>query len=413
MPERRWKLDAADLTGWICSAKASQGPCVGIGEWPGYWSVMLFWVIAAAMTLGASLAVLLPLTARTGPVSADTSHDLEVYRDQLAELDRDLARGLIKPAEAEQARAEIGRRILQLDRKDYPVGVKRNPATFVRVVAAAAVLAVPVLSWGLYAGLGSPDLPSQPLSSRLAKNPADSSVDELVARAEAHLAADPSDGRGWDVLAPIYLRMQRFDDAASAYRNAIRLEGPTSARQAGLGEAIANVSGGVVSAEAQAAFEAALKIEPTSPKARFYLAMALMQEGRKQEAVAAWQAILGDLPPDSPWHGAVTQALASAGGEPAGSAGPDQSDVAAASAMNAQDRSAMIEGMVASLDEKLKQNPRDQEGWMRLIRSYMVLGRHDQARSALDRGVAAFGAASDEATKLTAFATSLGLSGTR
>lgn len=365
------------------------------------------------MTLAASLAVLLPLTARTGTVSADTSHDLEVYRDQLAELDRDLVRGLIKPAEAEQARAEIGRRILQLDRNEPASNAKSGPATFVRIVAAAAVLAVPVLSWGLYAGLGSPDLPSQPLSSRLAKNPAESSVDELVARAEAHLAADPSDGRGWDVLAPIYLRMQRFDDAASAYRHAIRLEGSTAARQAGLGEAIANVSGGVVSAEAQAAFEAALKIEPTNPKARFYLAMALMQEGRKQEAASAWQAMLVDLPPDSPWHGAVTQALASAGGQPADSAGPDASDVAAASAMNAQDRDAMIEGMVAGLDEKLKQNPRDQEGWMRLIRSYMVLGRHDQARNALDRGVAAFGAASDEATKLTAFATSLGLSETR
>ncbi|TIM62011.1 MAG: c-type cytochrome biogenesis protein CcmI, partial [Mesorhizobium sp.] len=81
-----------------------------------------------------------------------------------------------------------------------------------------AVLAVPLVSWGLYSQLGSPDLPSQPLSERLAKNPADSSVDELVARAEAHLAANPSDGRGWDVLAPIYLRMQRFSDAVTAYR---------------------------------------------------------------------------------------------------------------------------------------------------------------------------------------------------
>lgn len=362
------------------------------------------------MTLAASLAVLLPLTARGGPAPADTSHDLEVYRDQLAELDKDLARGLIKPAEAEQARAEIGRRILQLDRNKSAGNAKSGPLTFVRLVSAAAVLAVPLLSWGLYAGLGSPDLPSQPLSSRLAKNPADSSVDELVARAEAHLAADPSDGRGWDVLAPIYLRMQRFDDAVTAYRNAIRLEGPTAARQAGLGEAIANVSGGVVSADAQAAFEAALKIEPANAKARFYLAMALMQEGRKQEAAAAWQALLGELPPDSPWHGAVTEALAAAGGSPAG---PDQSDVAAASNMDPQDRGAMIEGMVASLDEKLKQNPRDQEGWMRLIRSYMVLGRHDQARGALGRGVAAFGADSEEATKLTAFAASLGLSETK
>jgi cytochrome c-type biogenesis protein CcmH len=97
---------------------------------------------------------------------------------------------------------------------------------------------VPLVSWGL-CQIGSPDLPSQPLSERLAKNPADSSVDELVARAEAHLAANPSDGRGWDVLAPVYLRMQRFSDAAAAYRNAIRLDGDSAARQAGLGAAIA------------------------------------------------------------------------------------------------------------------------------------------------------------------------------
>src|SRR5690606_35614744 len=145
-------------------------------------------------------------------------------------LDRDLGRGLIQPAEAEQARAEIARRLLRADAAADGATVRRDGKVF-RAVSAAAVLAVPLLSWGLYGALGSPDLPSQPLAGRLAKNPADSSVDELVARAEAHLAADPSDGKGWDVLAPIYLRMQRFSDSATAYRNAIRLEGATAARQ--------------------------------------------------------------------------------------------------------------------------------------------------------------------------------------
>src|SRR5690606_11432512 len=119
---------------------------------------------------------------------------------------------------------------------------------------------------------------------RLAKNPADSSIEELVARAEAHLAANPSDGRGWDVVAPIYLRMQRFSDSATAYRNAIRLDGNSAARQAGLGEAIANAAGGIVSTDAQAAFEAALKLDPSDAKANFYLAMGLAQEGRSEEA---------------------------------------------------------------------------------------------------------------------------------
>ncbi|RVD46050.1 c-type cytochrome biogenesis protein CcmI [Mesorhizobium sp. M4B.F.Ca.ET.215.01.1.1] len=377
---------------------------------------MLFWVIAAILTLGASLAVLLPLAGGTKGASSAGEHDLEVYRDQLSELDRDVARGLIQPAEAEEARAEIGRRILRLGAAGQSGPAARRSSMATRLVATAAVLAVPLVSWGLYIKLGSPDLPSQPLTERLAKNPADSSVDELVARAEAHLAANPSDGRGWDVLAPVYLRLQRYSDAVSAYRNAIRLDGDSAARQAGLGEAIANAAGGIVSAEAQAAFEAALKQDPANAKASFYLAMGLAQEGRTGEATAAWQKMLAALPPDSPWRGAVEQALAdtasksAAAGAPAN--GPDAQAVDAAQQMSPQDRQAMIETMVASLDEKLKQNPRDVEGWMRLIRSYAVLGKADQARDALGRAIAAFGADSEEAKKFTAFAATLGLAAT-
>jgi len=378
---------------------------------------MLFWVIAAILTLGASLAVLLPLAAGAKRASSSGDHDLEVYRDQLSELDRDAGRGLIQPAEAAEARAEIARRILRLDNADTAGQASAGQASVtVRLVATVAVLAVPLVSWGVYSQIGSPDLPAQPLSARLAKNPADSSVDELVARAEAHLAANPSDGRGWDVLAPVYLRMQRFSDAVAAYRNAIRLDGDSAVRQAGLGEAIAGAAGGIVSADAQDAFEAALKLDPANAKASFYLAMALAQEGRNKEATTAWQAMLGTLPPDSPWRSAVEQALAkSASPEVASGAaakGPDASDVDAASSLSPQDREAMINTMVAGLDEKLRQNPRDPEGWMRLVRSYVVLGKADQAREALGRAIAVFGAGSDEAKKFTALAASLGLTAT-
>ncbi|MCP9233227.1 c-type cytochrome biogenesis protein CcmI [Mesorhizobium sp. LMG 17147] len=377
---------------------------------------MLFWVIAAILTLGASLAVLLPLAGGSKNASAAGDHDLEVYRDQLAELDRDMARGLIQPMEAEEARAEIARRILRLSNAGQAGETATQPSRSTRLVATAAVLVVPLVSWGLYGQLGSPDLPSQPLSERLAKNPADSSVDELIARAEAHLAANPSDGRGWDVLAPVYLRMQRYADAVTAYRNAIRLDGDSAARQAGLGEAIANAAGGIVSAEAQAAFEAALNLDPANPKAAFYLAMGMAQEGRIAEATAAWQKMLAALPQGSPWRGAVEQALAEsaarsvASGAPA--KGPSAEDIDAASSRSPQDRQAMISTMVARLDEKLRQNPRDEEGWMQLVRSYAVLGKTDQARDALNRGIAVFGADSDQARKFTAFAASLGVTAT-
>jgi cytochrome c-type biogenesis protein CcmH len=376
---------------------------------------MLFWVIAVGLTLGASLTVLLPLTGSARQVAAGGAHDLEVYRDQLAELDRDVARGVIQPAEAEQARAEIGRRIIRLGGTEKAgAGSAASSTGRARFISAGAVLAVPLISWGLYGDLGSPDLPSQPLAARLTKNPADSTIDELVARAERHLAADPGDGRGWDTLAPVYVRMQRFPDAVTAYRNAIRLEGSTAARQVGLGEALADAAGGVVSAEAQAAFEAARKLEPENAKANFYLAIALAQDGRNEEAKSAWQAMLASLPPDSPWRGAAAEALAEIDKKVAKAAqpGPTEQDVAAASSMSAEDRTAMIETMVAGLDEKLRENPKDAEGWMRLMRSYVVLGKAVQAKDALQRGVAAFGGDSDEAKKLVAFAASLGVTAT-
>lgn len=376
---------------------------------------MLFWVIAVGLTLVASLAVLLPLTGPLRPLAAAGDHDFEVYRDQLAELDRDVARGVIQPAEAEQARAEIGRRIIRLggaDKADVAPATS-SPAGWVRPISAVAVLAVPLVSWGFYAELGSPDLPPQPLAERLSKNPADSSIDELVARAEAQLAANPGDGRGWDALAPVYVRMQRFSDAVTAYRHAIRLEGSTAVRQSGLGEALTDAGGGMVSADAQTAFEAARKLEPANPKANFYLAIAMAQEGRKDDAKSAWQAMLTSLAPDSPWRGAVTEALAEIDKEKSAQAkppGPTEQDVAAASSMSDEDRTTMIKTMVAGLDDKLRRNPKDAEGWTRLMRSYVVLGETAQAEDALRRGVAAFGQGSEEAKKLIAFASSLGLS---
>lgn len=374
---------------------------------------MLFWVVAALLTLGASLAVLLPLAGRSTAGAADDGHDLEVYRDQLAELDRDAARGLIQPAEAAEARAEIARRILKADKAASSAGAAVNGRS-ARAVGMAAVLAVPLVSWGIYAAIGSPDLPSQPLAARLQKNPADSTVDELVAQAEAHLAANPDDGRGWDVLAPIYSRLGRYGEAVTAYRNAIRIDGASGARESGLGEALAGAAGGMVTTEAQAAFARALQLEPGQPKANFFLASALAQEDKVAEALEAWHAMMIALPPDSPWRGAVAHAvqeanrrLASAGSEAA--PGPTQEEIDAAAEMSAEDRNAMIETMVARLDEKLRQNPRDAEGWTRLVRSYHMLGRADAARDALKRGVAAFGENSAEGKRLAEFSNALGL----
>jgi cytochrome c-type biogenesis protein CcmH len=242
------------------------------------------------------------------------------------------------------------------------------------------------------------------------KNPAESSVDELVARAEAHLEANPTDGQGWDVLAPVYLRMQRFDDAANAYRNAIRLLGSSSDRQSGLGEALVNAEQGKISAEAKSAFEEALKLDATNPKAAFFVAMEMAQDGRKDEAIATWQKMRAGLPEGSPWLEAVDQALARAEAPDVPVAnGPSKDEMEAAASMSPEDRASMIAGMVARLDEKLKQNPKDAEGWMQLIRSYLVIGEADKAKDALNRAVSVFGPGSEQAKEFIAFASSNGL----
>jgi cytochrome c-type biogenesis protein CcmH len=372
---------------------------------------MWFWIVAALLTLGASLAILAPMLRARPDAAAADAYDIEVYRDQLAELDRDAGRGLIRPAEAEEARAEISRRILRAGRSEMS-GRQTAGGRGGRMLAGAAVLAVPLISWSFYGVLGSPDLPSEPLAARLAKNPANSTIDELVARAEHHLAEAPSDVRGWDVLAPIYVRMNRFADAANAYRTAIKLDGSSPAREAGLGEALAAEQDGMVSAEAEAAFKKALTLDPENVKARFFLATAKAQEGETEEAARRWSAMLADLPQNSPWRAAAGEALAAIGNKPAAIPGPTQDQMAAASSMSAGDRAAMIEAMVSRLDGELQKNPDNPDGWRRLVRSYMVLGKKTEAEDARKRGVAALGADSEAAKELDRFAASLGLTRT-
>lgn len=368
---------------------------------------MIFWTTAALLTLCACLAVLAPALRGRTARGDDEAHDIEVYRDQLAEVDRDLARGVIDAAEAGQARAEIGRRILMIA---ADTGKPVSSSSHGRVAAAvltAAVLLVPVASWGVYSATGSPDLPAQPLQARLERDPAQATIEELVARAEGHLAANPQDGRGWDVVAPIYYRIGRYDDAAGAYRNAIRLLGSTAEREIGVGEALAAAGNGVVSIEAQEALQRALVLEPHNMRARYLIASGLFQEGKNAEAEDMLSAMLRDAPADSPWRGVVEQALTAVRER-----GPSPEDVEAAREMSAEDRAAMIDGMVAGLDARLRENPADPEGWRRLVHSYAAMDRRSEAADALARGVEALGPDSDEARELIAFAAERGVTAT-
>ena len=368
----------------------------------------VFWIAAALLTATACLAVLWPFLRPAG--QAETGHDVEVYRDQLAEVERDMARGAISAAEAEEAKAEIGRRILKTaDRTPGESGPAGGSLT--RIAASLAIVLVPAVSLGGYLLLGSPTLPDQALAARLAANPSDNSIDELIARAERHLVQNPQDGRGWDVLAPIYLRVGRSEEAVIAFRNAILLNGSNAEREAGIGDALFRSAGNVVTAEAREAFERALGHDSANPKARFFLALALAQQGDAAAAVTRWQDMFDDLPQDSPWRGTIVQALARAAGEVSAeqAPGPSSEDVEAAAEMTQEDRSAMIEGMVAQLDARLRDNPDDAAGWQRLIRSYSVLGKTDDARDALRRAVDSLGTDNTAASELIDFAAGLGV----
>ena len=378
---------------------------------------MLFWTLAAILTLAAALAVMLPFLRGGERTVSEAEHDLAVYRDQLAELEREVQRGLISESDAEEARAEIGRRILRLkgaNEEDRPPRVP-GQGKLARVIAVVAILAVPAISWSLYGVLGSPNMPAQPLAARLTKDPSQASIEELVARAEAHLAANPGDVRGWEVLAPIYARLGRYDEAAKAYRKVIDLAGPTAEREAALGEALVGTGGGIVTEDAEAAFDRALKLDVENPRARFFIAMARAQEGNPEEARTIWQELAASMEEGSPWRVAAGQALASlaASERRASASGPSEEEKAAEDEavddMTSEARQEMIEGMVASLDAKLQQDPDDPEGWRMLLRSFVVLGRRDEAEAALARAREALGPQSAEAGKLEEFAASLGL----
>ena len=349
----------------------------------------MLWLVLALMTAAAMFAVLWPL-ARSRRVDGDAS-DVVIYRDQLDEIERDRASGTIGTAEADAARVEVSRRLLAA--ADAQAPPPADPALRLRHRRWAAVATFVVIPLGaicVYLVLGSPNLPGQPLAQRFAA-PADAnSVAGLIARVETHLERNPDDGRGWDVVAPIYMRLGRFDDAIRAYRSALKLEGETADRQASLGEALAGAAGGVITTDAKGAFERALVLDKSNPRAQFYLGLAAEQDGRASEAVDRWQSLIAHAPADAPWLAYVREALArvepsraqtQGSGAPAGS-GPSAQDVASAAEMSPSERDQMVRGMVERLAARLSADGSDVEGWLRLMRAYVVLGELGKARAA-------------------------------
>ncbi|MCX7310905.1 MAG: c-type cytochrome biogenesis protein CcmI [Alphaproteobacteria bacterium] len=345
--------------------------------------MMMLWFVIALMTAAAVFAVLWPLRRH---VPQRGGSDIEVYRDQLEEIERDRAAGMIAEREAEAAQVEISRRLLAAADSAPPAKPVSGAVRRRRIAAFVALVLLPFGAVSFYLQLGSPQLPSQPLQARGGATTPDRSASEMVGRIEAYLKTNPDDGQGWEMVGSLYLRMGLLDEAVKARRNSLRLLGSSPERQANLGEALVGAANGVVTEEAKAIFGNVLRLDPRDVRSRFFMGLAAEQDGRTKDAAETWRALLADATPDADWAGFVRESLARVDPAPAAAAksGPGAAEMAAANEMTPEQRQEMIQGMVGRLAERLKRDGSDVNGWIMLVRSYTVLGAPAQARAAAD-----------------------------
>ncbi|WP_366554671.1 c-type cytochrome biogenesis protein CcmI [Aquibaculum sediminis] len=370
----------------------------------------LFWAVAAVLTALSVGALLHPLLRRPAEASGEAApedreaYDLHIYRDQLSEIDRDLARGVLTEREADAARLEVQRRLLAADRRreggnTKSAGAAPRRSTASRMAALAVVVVVPLGVLATYLSVGQPDLPSQPLAERSAEVEREGEMREMVADLQRRLAENPDDVRGWQLLGRARAEMGDWEAAAEAYQEAVARGGAEQADlQSALGEALTAAAGGTVSPRAAAAFAAALEADPQEPRARYYTALALKQGGRVREALDLWLELAETTSRDAGWRPLLREQIVMAaedlglplaelsipaGPEPRG--GPMAEQEAAVEDMSPEEREAFIRSMVQGLADRLEQNPEDIDGWLRLVQARLVLGETDAALEALER----------------------------
>lgn len=433
---------------------------------------MTLWLVLTIMTSAAAVLVSAPFIRRFDRPQAESAGDIEVYRDQLKEVESELRQGQIDDTQAETARIEIKRRALAADRMEQPVTPKlsRDERNF----AVICVTGIVVLgSVGLYAATGNPDLPSMrgsggaqrastafsrdssTLESAAATQTSASEnegqlrpqtglppVEDMIQRLATRLLRNPKDTEGWRTLGWSYLSIGRFPEAAEAYAKAIELSPNIAEIRGARIEALVRSADGIVTPEAKSAIEDTLKLDPKDSRARFFMGLAKEQGGDKTSALTDWIALLKDANADEPWvpdlknritglerdlgvdadarpaapkpviAGGLLERLRAPGGWQTSQAlekGPSPEDVQAAEAMPPADRSAMIRGMVDGLASRLEQSPRDADGWIKLIRSRIVLGETELAKQALARGLEVFGEDAQQRDRIIAAAQRLGL----
>tara|TARA_R110000868_G_scaffold13215_2_gene62027 strand:+ start:3572 stop:4699 length:1128 start_codon:yes stop_codon:yes gene_type:complete len=363
-------------------------------------SNLLLWLAFALLTGVVVWLLLSPFKAsRAGAgASRNRAEEVALYRDQLAEVTRDVERGVMGEGEAEAARIEVSRRLLAATDASHDAGAKPAPRNS-RRAAFAMMLFVPASSLALYLALGSPDVPDAPFAPRIEGPAAALPLDALIIKVEQHLKETPDDLAGWEVVAPAYLRQRNFPAAISAWNRAIALGGETAGRLAARGEAQVFAADGSLTQGARDDFTRAVAMDSTEPRAQYYLGLADIEDGAKDKAIARWTNLIDGAAPDAPWRASMEAELAALKAP-----GPSAAQMDAASNMSAGDRQQMIEGMVAGLAARLEETPDDLAGWQRLIRAYGVLGKTAEQSAALAKARKVFAGNADALTALSAAA---------
>ncbi|MGE0745423.1 MAG: c-type cytochrome biogenesis protein CcmI [Rhodospirillales bacterium] len=374
------------------------------------------WLVIAAMTAAAVVVVLLPVLRPPRAAPPRAAYDEEIYRDQLAEIDRDAARGLLSADQAASARAEVGRRLLAAARAgESPAPAPRGGS---RALAAIVALALPAGAGLVYLSLGAPWLGGgERPAERAAAKPDDRDASVLVDTLAQKLQDRPNDIYGWRLLGRSLVSLRRYDDAVKAYEHAVRLSPADAAVLSAYGEAITLAADGVVTPQAKAQFDAATANAAEEPRARFYLGLAELQAGRGRAALDRWIALEAAAPPEAAFLPELRERIAALGRDlalppeqlsdmrnaaaraaptsapsatpPAAAAprGPSAGDISAAAQLDPAQRMAMVRGMVDQLAARLEQQPADVAGWRRLAHSWRVLGEPAKARDALAAGL--------------------------
>ena len=348
----------------------------------------------------------------------DADFDIEVFQDQLSEIEREQAGGQLDKEEADAARSEVSRRILVADSARKPqtdVWKPRRP-----LFAGAIIMFLTGATFTFYQYFGSPNQPAQPFAQRmedrqenLARNTG-SGMDlrSLADRLKNRLNEVGGDPQGWLLLARTYMTMGNFNQAILVFQRLISRKSTNPGVYAAYGEAIVLAAEGRVTPKSRKLFREALGKDPKEPTSRYYLALADWQLGLYRKAYDQWVSLLAESAADAPWADVTQQRLLEASEKldinivnlprPLASSkmetntprripdGPTGEDIRAAQNMSAGDRQNMIRGMVEGLAAKLDDNPSNFEGWKRLIRSYVVLGDIEKAKSSLTKALTQF-----------------------